>query len=46
MVTLGAVVWHYWLAVPLAAGAVLWLIATILGYLVNVTRLRYPKHEQ
>jgi len=46
MVTLGAVVWHYWLAVPLAAGAVLWLIATILGYLANVTRLRYPKHEQ
>ena len=38
-----AVVWHYWIAVPLAAGAILAVIATIVGYLVKVTSLRYPK---
>ncbi len=46
MVTLGAVVWHFWLAVPLAASAILWVLATIGGYLMNVTRTRYPKNEQ
>ena len=46
MLTLGAVVWHFWLAVPLAAGAVLWVIATVLGYFLSVTRTRYPKSEQ
>ncbi len=46
MVSLGAVVWHFWLAVPLAASAVLWIVATVVGYLVNVTRPRYPKQEQ
>ncbi len=46
MVTLGAVVWHFWLAVPLAASAVLWVIATIAGYMMSVTRGRYPKNEQ
>jgi hypothetical protein len=46
MVSLGAVVWTFWLAVPLAASAILWVVATIAGYLVNVTRTRYPKHEQ
>jgi hypothetical protein len=46
MVTLGAVVWHFWLAVPLAASAVLWVLATIVGYAMNVSRARYPKNEQ
>lgn len=46
MATLGAVVWTFWLAVPLAASAVLWVVATIVGYLMNVTRPRYPKQEQ
>jgi hypothetical protein len=46
MVTLGAVVWHYWLAVPLAASAILWVVATVGGYLAQVTRTRYPKHEE
>ena len=46
MLTLGAVVWHFWLAVPLAASAVLWVIATVVGYFTNVTRTRYPKSEQ
>lgn len=46
MLTLAAVVWHYWLAVPLAAGAVLFVVATVLGYLMSVTKTRYPKNEQ
>jgi di/tricarboxylate transporter len=43
---LSAVVWHFWLAVPLAASAILWVIATVLGYFMNVTRAKYPKSEQ
>ena len=43
---LTAVVWHFWLAVPLAASAILWVIATVLGYFMNVTRAKYPKSEQ
>ncbi len=46
MFTLGAVVWHYWLAVPLAASAILWVLATVGGYLAQVTRTRYPKREE
>ena len=46
MATQGAVVWTFWLAVPLAASAVLWVVATIVGYLMKVTRPRYPKQEQ
>lgn len=46
MLTLAGVVWHYWIAVPLAAGAVLLVLATVLGYLMNVTKYRYPPKEQ
>ncbi len=46
MLTLGAVVWHFWLAVPLAAGALLWVVATVLGYVVTVNKGKYPKNEQ
>jgi hypothetical protein len=45
MVTLAGVVWHYWLAVPLAFGAILAVVATIAGYLKNVTHQRYPKNQ-
>lgn len=38
-------VWHFWLAVPLAVGAIL-AVLTIIGlYLFKVTRTRYPKHQ-
>jgi len=37
-----SVVWHYWLAVPLAVGSVIAVIATIIGYFKNVTRTQYP----
>ncbi len=38
-----AVVWHYWIAVALAAGAILAVIALLLGYFAQVSRTRYPK---
>ena len=38
-------VWHFWIAVPLAAVAVLMLLATVVGYLKNVSSQRYPKGE-
>ncbi len=40
-----AKVWTYWIAVPLVAGAVLFVVATIVGYLVKVTRPRYPRNQ-
>jgi hypothetical protein len=44
--SLAAVIWHYWLAVPLAAMAVLGLLATIVGYVKQVSSQRYPKKQQ
>ena len=38
-----AVVWHFWIAVPLAASGVLILIAMIAGYVATVSRARYPR---
>lgn len=36
-------VWHFWIAVPLALGAI-FAVLTIIGlYLFKVTRTRYPK---
>ena len=40
---LAAKVWHYWIAVPLAGGAVLATIATIAGYLKKVQSVKYPR---
>jgi hypothetical protein len=45
MLTLAGVVWHYWISVPLAAGAILMVVATIVGYLKNVSSQRYPKNQ-
>jgi uncharacterized membrane protein YpjA len=39
-------VWHYWIAVPLAIGAVLFIVATIVGYLTKVVRPKYPPRGQ
>jgi hypothetical protein len=44
--SLAAVVWHYWLAVPLAAMGVLGVLATVVGYFKNVSSQRYPKKQQ
>ncbi len=39
-------VWHYWIAVPLVVGAVLFIIATLVGYLVNVVKPKYPPRSE
>jgi hypothetical protein len=38
-------VWHFWIAVPLALGAIVVVIALVLGYVAKVTRTRYPKGD-
>jgi hypothetical protein len=38
-----AVVWHYWLGMALAIGAVATVAAVGVGYLRNVESTRYPK---
>lgn len=40
---LAAKVWHYWISVGLVGLVVLGILATLLGYLVKVVSLRYPK---
>jgi hypothetical protein len=41
--TLASQVWHYWIAVPLTAGAVLAVLATAVGYLKKVQSAKYPR---
>lgn len=41
-----APVWHFWIAVPLVAGAVLFGVAMVIGYLNNVVRPKYPPRGQ
>jgi hypothetical protein len=36
-------VWHFWLAVPLAAVTVLVIVGTLVGYFFKVTKTRYPQ---
>jgi len=38
-----AVAWHYWIAVPLAIGAVLTALAVVAGYLRRVQSVKYPR---
>jgi len=38
-------VWHYWLAVPLAAGSILAVITIVALYLLKVTRTRFPRGQ-
>jgi hypothetical protein len=40
---LAAKVWHYWIAVPLAAGGVLLAVAVVFGYLKRVQSVKYPR---
>ena len=39
-------VWHYWIALPLVLGAVLFGVMTIIGYLTKVTKPKYPPRGQ
>lgn len=41
-----AKVWHFWIAVPLVFGAIMFGIATIVGYVVKVIRPKYPSRGQ
>mgnify|MGYP001587145326 FL=1 len=36
-------VWHFWLAVPLALGAILAVVGIVALYFFKVVRNRYPK---
>jgi hypothetical protein len=36
-------VWHFWLAVPLALGAVALVLALVFGYFFRVSRTRFPQ---
>jgi formate-dependent nitrite reductase membrane component NrfD len=38
-----AKVWHYWIAVPLAIGAVRTALAVVAGYLKRVQSVKYPR---
>ena len=38
-------VWHYWLAVPLAAGSILAVLTIVALYLFKVARTRFPKGQ-
>ncbi len=38
-------VWHFWLAVPIALGAIAVVVALIAGYVISVSRTRYPKSD-
>ena len=35
--------WHFWLAVPLALGAILAVVGIVALYFYKVVRTRYPK---
>ena len=41
-----AVVWHYWLGLVLVISAIVFVVASIGGYLYKVTRSRYPTSRQ
>jgi hypothetical protein len=43
MNVLAAQVWHFWLAVPLVAGAILTVFALVGGYIAKVIAPRFPK---
>jgi uncharacterized membrane protein YpjA len=41
-----ALPWHFWMALPLVAGAILFVVACIVGYLVKVERPKHPPRAQ
>ena len=41
-----AVIWHAWIGVVLFGGAILTVLATVVGYLVKVQSLKYPKRPR
>jgi hypothetical protein len=43
---LASQVWHFWIAIPLVVGAFAFVIATVVGYLTNVVKPKYPPRNQ
>lgn len=43
MHALAAVVWHFWIAVPLVIVSILAVLGTVAGYLKKVVAPRYPR---
>jgi hypothetical protein len=39
-------IWHFWLAVPLALGAVFTVLGLLGLYFYKVTRTRYPQQQR
>ena len=42
---IAAFVWHWWLAPILTGSAVLFILASVGGYLSQVSKDRYPRRE-
>ena len=40
-----AMVWHYWLGVAIAIGAIVGAVALVAGYFKTVESTRYPKER-
>jgi hypothetical protein len=38
-----AAIWHFWIAVALVVPAILYVVLVIVGYVVKVSRPRYPR---
>lgn len=39
---LASQVWHFWIAVAITVPSVILVVATIIGYLMKVSKTRYP----
>jgi len=42
---LAEMVWHFWLAVPIAAGAIFAVVSMLGLYASRVTKTRYPNND-
>ncbi len=45
-VMLAAEIWYWWIGVVLLVVSVLTVVALVVGYLKNVTALKYPTRKQ
>jgi hypothetical protein len=41
-----AQIWHFWIALPVMALAILFVVSIIVGYLNKVVRPKYPPRGQ
>lgn len=44
--TLAAVVWHWWIALPLVIGGIALILATVVGYVVKVVKPQYDPNKK